>query len=111
VVSSPPFAHTTDLFGALFDHPERGPARADLLVQSQVAIKRTAVPATSLRSASWVPWWHVERGASVPRSAFSPPPSTDAMWVTVTRRDPPLLPPELAPGFAESLRTAWADVH
>lgn len=111
VVSNPPFVHTTELFETLFDDPERGPRRADLLVEHHVALKRTVVPASSLRSASWMPWWNFERGVIVRRSAFSPPPTVDAMWVTVTRRDPPLLPARLALGFAESLRDAWAGIH
>lgn len=111
VVSNPPFAHTTELLDALFTDPASGPERAHLLVQHHVALNRTDLPASSMRSAAWAPWWTFERSDFVDRSAFSPPPSVDAMWMTVTKRDPPLLPTNLAPGFADTIRDAWSAVH
>ena len=53
--------------GRLLDDPARGPGRADLLLQWEVARKHA----------------------------------------TVQRRDPPVLPPSLARGFAEVLRPHW----
>jgi 16S rRNA A1518/A1519 N6-dimethyltransferase RsmA/KsgA/DIM1 with predicted DNA glycosylase/AP lyase activity len=44
VVANPPFRLTTTLLAHLLDHPEQGPRRADLIVQREVAEKRTVTP-------------------------------------------------------------------
>ncbi|QBI19571.1 methyltransferase domain-containing protein [Egibacter rhizosphaerae] len=107
VVSSPPFALTTDLMRRLCDDPDRGPERADLLVQHEVAVKRAAEPPATLQSSAWAPWWTFELGPVVPRQAFRPVPRVDGAWLTVRKREPPVLPTRLAPGFREVLRPAW----
>lgn len=107
VVSNPPFSLTTALLSWLLDDPDRGPWRADLLLQREVARKRAAEPPTSLRSAGWAPWWTFEVGETVDRRAFRPVPSVDAAWLFVRKREPPLLPTWLASNFAAVLRTAW----
>ncbi|MTV27932.1 methyltransferase domain-containing protein [Nitriliruptoraceae bacterium ZYF776] len=109
VVANPPFGLTTTLLGRLLDDPETGPTRADLLLQWDVVRKHTTSPPASLRTAAWAPWWHFERGEKVPREKFRPVPKVDAGWLIVQRRDPPLLPVTLAPGFAELLRPAWQE--
>ena len=107
VVASPPFGLTTMLLARLLDDPGRGPVRADLLLQREVARKRAARPPDSLRSAAWAPWWSFALGERVGRGAFRPVPAVDAAWLTARRRDPPVLPSRLAPGFAETLRPVW----
>lgn len=107
VVANPPFSLTTALLSRLLDDPEGGPWRADLLLQREVARKRAATPPSSLRSAAWAPWWAFDLGPTVPRSAFRPVPRVDAAWLTVHRRDPPVLPTWLAADFAETLRSPW----
>lgn len=109
VVANPPFGLTTTLLGRLFDDPAAGPTRADLLLQWDVVRKHTTAPPVTLRSAAWAPWWHLERGEKVPRERFRPVPQVDAGWLVAHRRDPPVLPATLAPGFAELLRPAWQD--
>lgn len=107
VVANPPFGLTTALLGRLFDDPARGPWRADLLVQSEVARKRAADPPSTLRSATWAPWWTFEVGERVHRGAFRPVPRVDAAWLVARRREPPVLPVWLADGFGPALRTVW----
>jgi 23S rRNA (adenine-N6)-dimethyltransferase len=107
VVSNPPFGLTTALLSALLDDPARGPQRADLLVQREVAVKRAEQPPGTLRSAAWAPWWSFELGPVVPRAAFRPVPRVDGAWLVVRKRCPALLPAWLAPGFADVLRAAW----
>lgn len=107
VVASPPYALTTSLLARLLDDPPRGPERADLLLQWEVARKRAAQPPTTLRSAAWAPWWRFELGERVSRRAFRPVPATDSAWLTIIRRDPPILPEDLAAGFHEALRPHW----
>lgn len=107
VVSSPPFGLTTALFARIFDYPARGPTRADLLVQREVALKRSAEPPTTLRSAAWAPWWSFEMWPIVPARAFRPVPKVDAALLTVRRREPEILPQWMAPSFRELLRSGW----
>jgi 23S rRNA (adenine-N6)-dimethyltransferase len=107
VVSNVPFAITTELLGILLDDPANGPRRADLIVQFDVARKHATEPAVALRTAAWAPWWSFELGRRIGRDAFRPRPSVDAAVLTVRRREPPLLPLRLAPGFREALRPMW----
>lgn len=107
VVSSVPFNRTTALLRRLLDDPDRGPERCDLVVQWEVGRKRAEQPPTTLLSASWAPWWRVEVVCPVPRTAFRPVPAVDAAWLTVTRRDPPVLPASARPEFAAYLESAW----
>jgi 23S rRNA (adenine-N6)-dimethyltransferase len=107
VVANPPFGLTTTLLSRLLDDPERGPVRADLLLQDEVARKHAAEPPVALRTAAWTPWWRFQLGERVPREAFRPVPATDARWLTVHRRVPAILPSRLARGFGETLRPAW----
>lgn len=109
VVSNPPFGLTATLLARLLDDPGRGPTRADLLLQWEVARKHAAQPATTLRAAAWAPWWRFHLGERIPRAAFRPVPAVDAAWLTVERRQPAILPDHLAGGFAELLRPAWQD--
>jgi 23S rRNA (adenine-N6)-dimethyltransferase len=108
VVANPPFGSTTRVLSTLFDDPRRGPARADLVLQREVALKHATTPPRALRTAAWAPWWHFRVGATIDRTSFRPRPSVDAAVLTVTRRSPPLLPTHLARDFVETLRPAWA---
>jgi 23S rRNA (adenine-N6)-dimethyltransferase len=107
VVANPPFALTSVLLGRLLDDPTRGPTRADLLLDWGVVRRRTATPADTLRSAAWAPWWRFTAGARVPREAFRPPPSVDTGWLVAERRDPPILPEELAGVFRDAIAPTW----
>lgn len=107
VISNPPFGLTTALLSHLLDHPEHGPWRADLLLQQEVARKRSASPPTTLRSAAWAPWWEFSLGPSVSRAAFRPVPGVDTAVLVVRRRDPGVLPDWLAPRMRELLRHGW----
>lgn len=107
VVAAPPYGLTTDLLTQLLDDPTTGPERADLLLQLEVARKRAHEPASTLKSAGWAPWWHFELGETVDRQSFRPVPAIDSAWLTIHRRDPPILPSALAGGFRELLRPAW----
>lgn len=108
VVSSVPFNRTTALLHRLLDDPDRGPERCDLVVQWEVGRKRAEQPPTTLLSASWAPWWRVEVVCPVPRTAFRPVPAVDAAWLTITRRDPPVLPASARKEFAAYLESVWA---
>jgi 23S rRNA (adenine-N6)-dimethyltransferase len=107
VVANPPFHLTTVLLARLLDHPDGGPWRVDLVVQREVADKRSVSPPRDLRSAAWAPWWVFERGPTIPRRSFRPVPDVDAALLTIRRREPPILPDRLAPQMRELLRKGW----
>ncbi len=107
VIASPPYALTTTLLKRLLDDPVRGPYRADVLVQLEVARKRAAQPAETLLSAAWQPWWRFELGETVSSRAFRPVPACDSAWLHIERRDPPLLPMRLAGSFYNTLSAQW----
>lgn len=111
VMANPPFGLTTALLRKLLDDPSRGPERADLLLQREVAVKRSQQPPATLLSAGWAPWWTFELGAVVPRQAFRPVPRVDAAWLTVRRRDEPVLPTWMAASLPHALRPLWTPPH
>ena len=107
VVANPPFGMTTELLARLLYDPGRGPRRADVIVQHEVARKHTSEPPVALRTAAWLPWWRFEIGMPFGRDAFRPRPSVDASVLTIRRREPSLLPDRIAPDYIESLRPVW----
>ena len=107
VVGSLPFSGTTAILHRLFDDPSACLERADLVVQYEVARKRTARPPTSLNSTVWAPWWDMRLGKRLPAEVFRPVPSVDAGVITVTRRNPPLLPTSMAREFEAFVRDNW----
>jgi 23S rRNA (adenine-N6)-dimethyltransferase len=91
VFGNVPFAITTDLLHRLLADPLAPMVRADLLVQWEVARKRTADPPRNVLSLGWGPWWRFEIERRIPSSSFRPPPRVDAAMLTIRRREPPLL--------------------
>jgi 23S rRNA (adenine-N6)-dimethyltransferase len=102
-----PFGATTALMRHLFDDPDGGLVRADLVIQWEVARKRAAVPPTTLLSAAWTPWWTFELGQRVAAHSFRPVPAVDAAVLTVARRTSELLPVNMATLYAEFIREHW----
>lgn len=108
VVGCLPFGETTAILHHLLDDPAAtSMQRADLVVQYEVARKRSSVPPTTLLSTVWAPWWDFRRGERVPGEHFRPVPRADGGLLVVTRRVPPLLPPHLAAPYARFVREHW----
>jgi 23S rRNA (adenine-N6)-dimethyltransferase len=107
VFGSLPFGSTTALLRHLFDDPSGRLIQADLVVQWEVARKRTAVPPTTLLSATWTPWWVFDLDHRIQANAFRPMPVVDAALLRVTRRSPPLLPVHLAAAYGKFVREHW----
>jgi 23S rRNA (adenine-N6)-dimethyltransferase len=107
VFANPPFGQTTEILRRLLDDPCVPLTRADLIVQWEVAQKRAAAPPATLLSAIWAPWWEMRLAAHIPAAAFRPVPRVDAGLLTITRRDPPVLPPAMAPAYARFVRAGW----
>ncbi len=111
VVANPPFGHTAAVLRRLLDDPGGGLERADLVVQWQVARHRARIDAgapADLLGATWGPWWCFARGRRLPAAGFRPRPSVDAAVLVVTRRERPLLPPEVFAGYAAFVRAEFA---
>ena len=107
VIGSLPFGVTTAILRHLLDDPDSCLVRADLIVQWEVARKRAVMPPSTLLSTTWAPWWSFEVVRRIPAAAFRPVPSVDAAVLSVTRRDPPLLPTHMAAPFATFVRRQW----
>jgi 23S rRNA (adenine-N6)-dimethyltransferase len=101
-----PFGETTAILRRLLGDP-RGLTRADLIVQLEVARKRAEVPPSTLLSTAWAPWWTFHSGARIERTGFRPVPRVDAAVLTVSRRDPPLLPDSMRLAYAGFVRANW----
>ena len=107
VVACLPFGSTTAILSRLLDDPSGPMLRADVIVQWEVARKRGAVPASTLRSTGWAPWWEFRLGRRIPASEFRPVPRVDGGVLVVTRREPPLLPPAMARQYRAFVRANW----
>jgi 23S rRNA (adenine-N6)-dimethyltransferase len=91
VVANIPFGITTQILRRLLD--EDSLARADMIVQAEVARKRGARGRGTLLNACWEPWFEFGTGTQIPATAFRPRPRVDAAVLIVARRDPPLVEP------------------
>src|SRR5262252_485263 len=91
VVANIPFGITTQILRRLLD--EDGLARADMIVQAEVARKRGTRGRGTLLNACWEPWFEFGTGVRIPAAAFRPRPQVDAAVLIVTRRNPPLVDP------------------
>ena len=107
VIGSLPFGVTTEILRRLFDDPRTPLVRADLVLQWEVARKRAESPPATLLSATWAPWWRFRLGRRIPAHAFRPEPRIDAGLLTVTRRDPALLPLGAVRAYGKFLRKQW----
>jgi 23S rRNA (adenine-N6)-dimethyltransferase len=102
-----PFGATTAILHRLLDDPSVPLVRADLVVQWEVARKRTATPPSSLISTVWAPWWEFRLGRRIPAAEFRPVPKVDAAVLNIVRRVPPLLPSAMAVTYANFVRANW----
>jgi 23S rRNA (adenine-N6)-dimethyltransferase len=107
VVACLPFGHTTAILDRLLGDPASRLQRADVIVQWEVARKRSAVPATTLRSTAWAPWWEFRLGRRIPAREFRPVPRVDGGVLVVTRREPALLPSAMTAPYERFVRAHW----
>jgi 23S rRNA (adenine-N6)-dimethyltransferase len=94
VVGNLPFGSTTPILRRLLDGTAPALTAADVLVEWNVARKRSSPRPTNLVSLGWQPWWTFELVRHVPASAFQPRPSVDAGFLAIRRRARPLLRPD-----------------
>jgi 23S rRNA (adenine-N6)-dimethyltransferase len=107
VVSNPPFDSTTRLLRLLLQDPASRLERAVLVVQWEVALKRSRCRPSTQLGLSWAPWWRIRLDRRLPAAAFRPPPSTNAGVLVVAPRSEPLLEPSEASRFRALVRSAF----
>jgi 23S rRNA (adenine-N6)-dimethyltransferase len=101
-----PFSLTTPILRHVLG-AAGGPDRVDVLVQLEVARKRSATNPGTLLSMSWFPWWEPAMARRVPRAGFEPSPSVDAGLLVVRRRQPALLDLRERSSYVSMLRRAF----
>lgn len=101
-----PFNITTRLLHRLLDGSSM--TRADLIVQWEVARKRTARSPSNLLNLLWGPWWRFAIERRIPAKCFRPSPHVDAAMLSILRRDPPLIPIDERHSFEWILRRAFS---
>jgi 23S rRNA (adenine-N6)-dimethyltransferase len=102
VVANLPFNRTTAALRRLLE-PGSAFVRADLVVQAQVARKRSRETGTAL-GVSWAPWFTFRLGRTLPPQAFRPVPRVGAAVLRIERRREPLLDPAESRRFAAYVR-------
>jgi 23S rRNA (adenine-N6)-dimethyltransferase len=107
VFASVPFNVTTALLHHLLDDPGAPLVRADLIVQWDVARKRTAVDYGSLLNLTWEPWYEFFLVRRLRAQLFRPMPAVDAGVLTIRRRLIPLLPPQDRKAFMDLVRAGY----
>jgi 23S rRNA (adenine-N6)-dimethyltransferase len=101
-----PFGITTDLLRALLAAPSLH--RADLIVQWEVAVKRSLPRPGNQLNLSWGPWWTFAADLYLGRHCFRPVPAVDAGVLRIERRRPPLLPASAQEEFRRFVRLGYA---
>jgi 23S rRNA (adenine-N6)-dimethyltransferase len=91
VVGNLPFGATTPILRRLLDGTAGAPTAADVLVEWNVARKRSSPRPSNLVSLGWQPWWTFDLIRHLPASAFAPRPSVDAGFLAIRPRAQPLL--------------------
>lgn len=99
VVANIPFGITTALLRRLLDSPL---SAADLVVERGAGLGFTAARPGRAELLWWQARFRLTRGATLPATAFRPPPSVDALVLHIHRRPQP--PPA---GLARLLRHAY----
>jgi 23S rRNA (adenine-N6)-dimethyltransferase len=94
VAGNLPFGSTTPILRRILDGTAPELTAADVLVEWNVARKRSSPRPTNLVSLGWQPWWTFELVRHMPASAFQPRPSVDAGFLAIRRRARPLLRPD-----------------
>jgi 23S rRNA (adenine-N6)-dimethyltransferase len=105
VVANIPFGITTKILRRLLGAGAL--ARADVIVQAEVARKRGTGGRGTLLNACWEPWFEFGTGARIPATAFRPRPRVDAAVLIVTRRSAPLVDPASRRDYTDFVTAAF----
>jgi 23S rRNA (adenine-N6)-dimethyltransferase len=94
VVANLPFDRTTGILRHLLDDPRVPLARADVIVEWGVAVKRALPWPSTVNGVLWGAWYCAAVTRRLPRVLFAPPPGVDAGMLVLGRRPVPLVPVE-----------------
>jgi 23S rRNA (adenine-N6)-dimethyltransferase len=119
VVANLPFHGTNAILRHLLDDPRVPLARADLIVEWGVGVKRALPWPSTVNGVVWGAWYSTRVARRLPRTAFEPPPSVDAAVLVFERRAEPLVPPGraldyrrfVARGFRSEQHARQRDPH
>jgi 23S rRNA (adenine-N6)-dimethyltransferase len=109
VVGNIPFHRTTAILRRLLDDLDLPLERADLIVQWEVARKRTSVVPSTQLGARWGPWWELTLTRRFDASAFEPRPDVDAALLKIVRRERELVSADAAREYRAFVTRAFAD--
>jgi 23S rRNA (adenine-N6)-dimethyltransferase len=112
VVANLPFDRTTSILRHLLDDPGVPLERADLVVEWDVAVRRSLPWPSTVNGVIWGAWYRVTLLRRLAPGAFDPCPGVAAGLVAFERRDEPLVNPSqadayrvfVASGFRRGLR-------
>jgi len=107
VVANIPFAHTSALLHRLLDDPRLPLARADLIVEWGVAVKRGLPVPSSVSGVLWGAFHELRVERRLPAAAFAPPPPCDAGVLVATRRTRALIAPAELPAYRRFVADAF----
>jgi len=107
VVANLPFTGATEILDSLLSDPLVPLRRAELVVQWEVAAKRSAVWPSTLLGVVWGALYELRLARRLASSAFAPPPSVDAGALRAVRRAEPLVPPESLRAYRRFVRVAF----
>jgi 23S rRNA (adenine-N6)-dimethyltransferase len=103
-----PFGFGSRILARFLDDAGSPLQRLDAMLQYEMARKRAQIHPSTLVSLGWQPWWEFRLLRRVPRTAFEPIPSVDAGMLSVTRRDPSLLPVTARPRYVRLIAKGFA---
>ena len=107
IVANIPFAHTSALLHRLLDDPRLPLARADLIVEWGVAVKRGLPVPSSVSGVLWGAFHELRVERRLPAAAFDPPPACDAGVLVATRRTRALIAPGELPAYRRFVADAF----
>jgi 23S rRNA (adenine-N6)-dimethyltransferase len=108
VVANLPFACTTAVLRRMLD-PRVPLLSADVIVQWEVAVKRSALWPSTRLGVEWSAWHDLSLVRRLPRSCFAPPPSVDCAVLRAGRRDDSLVPRQEARRYARFVERGFRD--
>jgi 23S rRNA (adenine-N6)-dimethyltransferase len=107
VVANLPFAHTTDICRALLSDPLVPLLSADVVVEWDVALKRTRLWPSTILGVLWGAWYELTVRRRIAPAAFAPAPRVAAAVLRAGRRERPLVPVQEARAYEAFLRRSY----
>lgn len=108
VVANLPFAAASSILRSMLDDPHVPLRRAYLIVQWELAAKRSATWPSTLRGVYWA-WWKLGIARRLAPAAFAPPPPVDSAVLSIAKRDLPLVRPGEHARYLAFLGRVWGD--